>query len=232
MKDYLVFDLETQNSFDDVGGRAYPHLLKISVAGVYSYKQDKFFVFEEDQIGEFEKMIKNAALLIGFNTKYFDNAVLQPYLKEIDLKEVPACDIMEDIANVLGHRLSLDAVAKATLGTKKSGHGLDAIKYFREGNMDALKSYCLDDVRITRDLFDYGRKNKEMFFNEKGSEEKLTIPVYWEEYEVDFKNRSIEFNDVDAVSEAAEEEMVEEESKNDKEIFSADANEEKNYSLF
>jgi|GEM_PF-263424 len=231
MGDYLVFDLETQNSFDDVGGRAYPHLLKISVAGVYSYKQDKFFVFEEDQLDEFEKMIKSAALLIGFNTKYFDNAVLQPYLKEIDLKEVPACDIMEDIANVLGHRLSLDAVAKATLGTKKSGHGLDAIKYFREGNMDALKSYCLDDVRITRDLFDYGRKHKEMFFNEKGSEEKLTIPVYWEEYNVDFKNREIEFSGNDIVKEEVED-HVEGESKNNKEIFSADANEEKNYSLF
>jgi DEAD/DEAH box helicase domain-containing protein len=192
MKDYLVFDLETQNSFDDVGGRAYPHLLKISVAGVYSYKEDRYFIFEENQLDEFEEMIKDAALLIGFNTKYFDNAVLQPYLKEVDLKKVPACDIMEDIANVLGHRLSLDAIAKATLNTKKSGHGLDAIKYFREGNMEALKSYCLDDVRITRDIFDYGRKFKEFYYNEKGSDDKLTIPVYWEEYDIDFKNRKIE----------------------------------------
>ncbi len=190
MKDYLVFDLETQNSFDDVGGRAYPHLLKVSVAGVYSYKEDRYFVFEENQLNEFEEMIKDAALLIGFNTKYFDNAVLQPYLKEVDLKEVPACDIMEDIANVLGHRLSLDAVAKATLGIKKSGHGLDAIKYFREGNLEALKNYCLDDVRITKSIFDYGRKYKEFYYNEKGSDEKLTIPVYWDDYNLNFKHKN------------------------------------------
>jgi len=189
VKDYLVFDLETQNSFDDVGGRAYPHLLKISVAGVYSYRQNKYFIFEEDQLDEFEEMIKKTELLVGFNTKYFDNAVLQPYLKEVDLKKVPACDIMEDIANVLGHRLSLDAIAKATLNTKKSGHGLDAIKYFKEGNLDALKSYCLDDVRITKDIFDFGRKYKELYYNEKGSDKKLTIPVYWDDYNIEFKNK-------------------------------------------
>jgi len=189
MKDYLVLDLETQYEFADVGGRAYPHLLKISVAGVYSYKKDKFMIFEENQIGEFEKILKDAALVIGFNTKYFDYLVLQPYMKEVDLKDIPSCDIMEDIANVLGHRLSLDVIAGATLGMKKSGHGLDAVKYFREGDMDKLKSYCLDDVRITRDIFDYGRKFEKIYFNEKGSEEKLPIPVYWEEYVADFKNQ-------------------------------------------
>ncbi|MBI3671459.1 ribonuclease H-like domain-containing protein [Candidatus Azambacteria bacterium] len=205
MKDYLVLDLETQHEFSEVGGRAYPHLLKISVAGVYSYKKDKFMAFEEDRIGELEKMIKDAGLVIGFNTKYFDYQVLQPYLKEVDLKNVPSCDIMEDLANVLGHRLSLDSVAKATLNTKKSGHGLDAIKYFREGRMDELKSYCLDDVRITRDVFDYGRKYGQVFFNEKGSEKKLTAPVYWDEYNVSFKsNISIKENTKESIDEPQE----------------------------
>jgi len=189
MKDYLVIDLETQNEFADVGGRAYPHLLKISVAGVFSYKKNQLFALEENQIDKLEEMIKDAALVIGFNTKYFDYQVLQPYMKEIDLKKIPSCDIMEDIANVLGHRLSLDSIAKATLNTKKSGFGLDAIRYFREGKMDELKNYCLDDVRITRDIFDYGRKNKELFYFEKGSETKLSVPVYWDEYDADFDRK-------------------------------------------
>ena len=97
-------------------------------------------------------MLKDAGLVIGFNTKYFDYAVIQPYLKEVIIKSLPSCDLMEDVTNVLGHRLSLDSIAQATLGTQKSGHGLDAIRYFREGNMEKLKSYCLDDVRITRDI--------------------------------------------------------------------------------
>lgn len=188
MKDYLVLDLETQNEFSDVGGRAYPHLLKISVAGVFSYKKNKYFIFEESQISDLEKMIKEADVIVGFNTKYFDYAVLQPYLKSVNLKSFPSCDIMEDIANVLGHRLSLDSIAKATLGSKKLGDGLSAIRYFREGNMEALKKYCLEDVKITKEIFDYGRKYGELFYFEKHSDKKNSIPVYWEEYRDIFNN--------------------------------------------
>ncbi len=186
--DYLVIDLETQKEFSEVGGRAYPHLLKVSVVGVYSYLLDKYLIFEESEIEDLEKLLKNAELIVGFNIKYFDYPVLQPYLKEVDLFKIETCDIMEDIANVLGHRLSLDAVAKATLGLKKSGFGLDAVKYFKEGRMEELKKYCLDDVRITKEVFDYGRKNKELFYFEKGSDKKLTVPVYWDEYQKEFKS--------------------------------------------
>lgn len=179
MKDRIVLDLETQHEFEEVGGRDYTHLLKVSVVGVYSYLQDSFLTFEEHEIPQLEELLKNTDLLIGFNTKFFDYAVLQPYLKEVNLKTIPACDIMEDAVNVLGFRVSLDSVAKATLGTQKSGHGLDAIRYFREGNMEALKKYCLDDVRITRDVFEYGKKNKKILFTSRYQSEHGEIPVSW-----------------------------------------------------
>lgn len=224
MKDYLVLDLETQNSFDDVGGRAYPHLLKISVAGVYSYKKDKFFMIEEKDISFLEDMIKDSALVIGFNTKYFDYLVLQPYLKDVDLSKVPSCDIMEDIANVLGHRVSLDAVAGATLGIKKSGHGLDAIKYFREGKIDELKNYCQDDVKITRDIFDYGRKFKELYYSAKRGEEKLVVPVYWDDYNLDFKNSQREIVQAKSNGSDKDHDSLDE--------LSIESSDDKNYSLF
>jgi len=182
MKDHIVFDLETQHEFSEVGGRDYPHLLKVSVVGCYSYLQDKFFTFEEAEIPAFEEMLKTAALVIGFNTKYFDYAVIQPYLKEVVIKTLPACDLMEDVTNVLGHRLSLDSIAQATLGTQKSGHGLDAIRYFREGNMEKLKSYCLDDVRITRDIFEYGKKHGNVKYSSKYSPDLNAVPVDWKQY--------------------------------------------------
>lgn len=201
MKDYLVLDLETQNEFSDVGGRAYPHLLKISVAGVFSYKQNKYLIFEEKKISELEDMIRDAGLVIGFNTKYFDYAVLQPYMKKVNLKNIPSCDIMEDVANVLGHRLSLDSIAKATLGSKKIGDGLGAIKYFREGNMDALKKYCLEDVKITKEIFDYGRRYNELFYLEKHSDKKMSVPVYWEDYAKAFDNKNTSTASVASVKE-------------------------------
>ncbi len=179
MKDRIVLDLESQYEFAEVGGRDYAHLLKVSVVGVYSYLQDAFLTFEEHEIPQLEELLKNTDLLVGFNTKFFDYTVLQPYLKEVDLKKIPACDIMEDAVNVLGFRVSLDSVAKATLGTQKSGHGLDAIRYYREGNMEALKKYCLDDVRITRDVFEYGKKHGKILFTSRYQSESGEIPVSW-----------------------------------------------------
>ena len=181
--DHIVLDLESQHEFSEVGGRDYPHLLKVSIVCCYSYAQDKFLAFEEHELGELEALLKNAGLIIGFNTKYFDYQVLQPYMKEIVLKDLPSCDLMEDVTNILGHRLSLDSIAQATLGTQKSGHGLDAIRYFREGNMEALRKYCIDDVRITRDVFEYGKTHGNVKYSSKYQPDKpLSVPVDWKQY--------------------------------------------------
>lgn len=181
--DHIVLDLETQHEFSEVGGREYPHLLKVSVVCCYSYAQDKFLTFEEHELSALEEMLKDAGLVVGFNTKYFDYQVLQPYMKGVVLKDLPSCDLMEDVTNVLGHRLSLDAIAQATLGTQKSGHGLDAIRYFREGNMEALKKYCTDDVRITRDVFEYGKEHGHVKYSSKYQPDKpLSVPVDWKQY--------------------------------------------------
>src|SRR3989338_8519739 len=183
--DHIVFDIETQHEFSEVGGRNYPHLLKVSVIGCYSYLQDKFLVFEEKEIPEFEKMLKEASFPICFNTKFFDSPVLQPYLKELDLKSIPACDIMEDVTLVLGHRLSLDSIAQATLNAQKIGNGLDAIRYFRQGNMEALKKYCLDDVRFTRDFFEYGKTHGKLLYNSKSRSSSLAVTMRWSNYHFD-----------------------------------------------
>ncbi len=179
MKDHIVLDLESQYEFSEVGGRDFAHLLKVSLVGVYSYAEDRFFAFEEKEIPALETLLKNAGLVIGFNTKFFDYTVLQPYMKELDLKTLPSCDLMEEVTNVLGHRLSLDSIAQATLGAHKSGHGLDAIRYYREGNMEALKKYCLDDVRLTRDVFEYGKKHGKILYTSKYRPDLLSAPVDW-----------------------------------------------------
>jgi len=133
----IVLDLETQKTFEEVGGRQM-HLLKISVVGVYHYAKDKYMAFEEKEISDLEKILKSVDLVIGFNIKRFDFLVLEPYLS-IPARKLPALDIMEEIARVAGHRVSLDSVAQATLGMKKSGSGLKAVRLFREGKIEALK---------------------------------------------------------------------------------------------
>ena len=44
-------------------------------------------------------------------------------------------------------------------GQGKTGYGLDAIRYFREGEIEKLKSCYLAEVRLTRGLYEYGRRH-------------------------------------------------------------------------
>src|SRR3989344_5886293 len=82
---------------------------------------------------------------------------------------------MEDVVYALGHRLKLETIAQATLGHGKSGDGLDAIKYFRAGDWESLEKYCLDDVRVTKDIYDYGVSHGNIWYTNNGVKEKIII---------------------------------------------------------
>lgn len=162
-KNIVVYDIETKYTFDEVGGRDNATELGISVLGSYDYENGEFVVYEEKELSKFAERLQKKPLLVGFNSKKFDTPILQKYI-QFDLKKIPQLDIMEELQKVLGHRIGLDSVAQATLGEGKSGSGLDAIRYYREGKIDELKKYCLDDVRITRDVYEYAAKHGELFY--------------------------------------------------------------------
>lgn len=175
----IVLDLETKFTFDEVGGREKFEALGVTVAGVYDYVTGKYEAIEEKEINRLEERLSQKPLVVGFNHRRFDMPVLKPYL-HFDPQTLPMLDIMEEIQNVVGHRIGLDSVAQATLGAGKSGHGLDAIKYYRNGEIDKLKKYCLDDVRITKELYEYGCKHKELFFTSKYGTAKTRVALNWE----------------------------------------------------
>lgn len=165
MLNKLVFDLETQKSFDDVGGRDKNHLLKVSVIGVYSYVENKYYCFTEDQIYRVQEMFLEADQIIGYNIKNFDLQVLKPYFN-FDVTLLPALDIMEEVEKIVGHRLKLDNIAQATLGVGKNGDGLEALRLFRQGRIDELKKYCSNDVKITKEIFDYVEKYGKLLYKD------------------------------------------------------------------
>lgn len=181
MDDTLVIDLETKKSFSEVGGKQNIKELGISVAGVYSYQKDSFFAFEEYELHRLEEMLKEAKHLVGFALKQFDLLVLEPYLQDVSLGKIAVTDIFEDAVKFLGHRVGLDSVARATLGEAKSGHGLEALEWFRQGRIEDVKKYCLDDVRLTRDLYEYGRKHGHILFESYVDGKIHSIPVSWRE---------------------------------------------------
>src|SRR3989338_2162087 len=179
MKDTLVLDIETKKSFADVGGKENISALGIAVLGTYSYASDSFRAFEEGELGEFERILSETDYLIGFNIKLFDIPVLGPYIAPGIIGRVAVTDIFEDAVNFLGHRVGLDGVARATVGEGKSGHGLEALEWFKEGRVEYVKKYCLDDVRLTRDVYEYGKKNGHILFESRGDGKIHSIPVSW-----------------------------------------------------
>lgn len=172
-KDIIVLDLETKKTFDEVGGQENRHLLGVTVVGVYSYNRDEYRGFREEEFGELLELFKNTKLVIGFNSISFDFTVLQPYYKDFDLGSIPHLDILDEIKNILGFRLKLESVAQTTLGYGKSGSGLDAIKYHRNNEWDKLISYCLDDVKVTRELYEYGLEHGYIWYTNAGRKEKI-----------------------------------------------------------
>ena len=178
--DKLVIDIETKNTFAEVGGQNNIHKLDASFVGVYSYNQDKYLSFYENQFDELGQLLQKAGLIIGFSINRFDIPVMEKYFK-FNLKAVPCLDLLEEIELGLGHRISLDILAKTNLGIGKTHHGLEAIKFYKEGNLEELKNYCLNDVKITKELYDLAKKQGHLMVPRKYSEEVVKVTFNWKE---------------------------------------------------
>lgn len=169
MLDKLVVDIETKNSFADVGGQQNINRLSISIIGVYSYKRDQYFAFDEKEFPDFEKLMEESGAMIGFALKRFDIPVLQVHFPHYNFSPFRILDILEEVELQRGHRISLDSLAQVNIGAGKTGHGLEAIDMYREGRIDELKKYCLNDVKITKDLYEHGMKNGKLIIPSKYS---------------------------------------------------------------
>ncbi|MBI2641725.1 ribonuclease H-like domain-containing protein [Candidatus Roizmanbacteria bacterium] len=172
----VILDLETKYTFRDYDD---PKKLGISVVGIYDYKNNQGKVYLETEIPQLFPILEDSSYIIGFNVKSFDLPVLQYYYPG-KVHNLPIFDILEDIREKVGKRLALNDIIMATLNKKKSGHGLMAIDYYKEKRWEELKKYCLDDVLLTKELFDFGvEKNEIYYLDERG---RVTVKVDWKKY--------------------------------------------------
>jgi DEAD/DEAH box helicase domain-containing protein len=172
-----VFDLETQRSAAEVGGWHRAHLMKISCAVLYDSREDRFIDFTENQIGQLIERLQTFDLIVGFNINRFDYQVLKGY-SDFDFRTLKNLDILEAVEKYLGIRLSLAHLASATLGESKTADGLQALRWWQEGRLLEIIDYCRQDVKITRDLYCYGRDNRHLLFKDKRNQ-MVRIPVEW-----------------------------------------------------
>ncbi|MCU0678002.1 MAG: ribonuclease H-like domain-containing protein [Candidatus Pacebacteria bacterium] len=170
---YIVFDLETQNIFEDVGSSD-PAALDISVATFYDSVTDKYTTLTINELDQAWPIIEAADALVGYNSNHFDIPLLNKYYPG-DLTQIKSIDLLESIRQSLGRRLRLDSVAEATIGAKKSGHGLQAVRWWKEGKIDEIKKYCEQDVKVTKKVFDYAMAHGHVKF--KDGSRKREIPL-------------------------------------------------------
>jgi DEAD/DEAH box helicase domain-containing protein len=162
MSTEVVFDIETQNTFFDVDNDF--KKLKVSVVSIYRYETNEYQSFTEDELYKLWPILEHSERLIGYNSEHFDLPVLNNYYLG-DLLKFPHLDLLKVIKESLGIRLKLDDVAQATLdNVKKSSHGLQAIEWWKEGKIDEIKKYCEQDVLVTKEVYEFGKKNKQLFY--------------------------------------------------------------------
>jgi DEAD/DEAH box helicase domain-containing protein len=179
----IVFDIETKNIFQDVGSND-PADLDISLVGLYDYDTNRYTSYLEEEFPQMFDILDKAEMLITYNGDHFDIPLLNKYYKKAgrgDLTKVRSLDILKEIKNSYGRRMKLDQIAEGTFGVNKSGNGLEAVAWWRTGEIEKIRKYCLDDVKITKDVYEYALKNKKLIFKEGPFTKEVKLDVkHWE----------------------------------------------------
>lgn len=172
----VYYDIETQKSADEVGGWNNIHLMKVSVAVSYS-EQDSFRRWMEPEIPEMIRYLATFDRVISYNGDRFDSVVLSAYGDVSALAE-RSMDLLTDLKAKLGHRLTLDSLAKASLKVGKTADGLQALRWWKEGKIEEIARYCQADVQVLVDLVAFARKNGYVLYDDKFTGVRR-VPVTW-----------------------------------------------------
>ena len=175
----IVFDIETSNTFSDVGSSNAADL-DISVLCLHDSQTNEYRHFLQEDFTELWGIIEGADMLIGYNSDHFDIPLLNKYYPG-DLTHIKSLDLLKEIHTSLGRRIKLDIVAQATLGEKKSGNGLEALSWWRNGEKQKVIDYCIQDVKVTKKIYEYALKNSKLKFKELGKSRDIPLDTSnWE----------------------------------------------------
>ena len=186
---YLVFDIETRNTFEQVGSDL-PSALDLSILSIFDSRYNSMKSFEMQELDKAWPLFEGIDFLVGFNSDHFDIPLLDKYYPG-DLHKIKSVDLMKSVRETLGRRIKLDNIAGATLGKNKIANGLEAIKWWNEGKIDLIRKYCEEDVYITRDVFLYALNNKKVLANDREGR-KIEIAINTDEWKADEKEPEIQ----------------------------------------
>ncbi len=188
----IVFDIETSNQFSDVNSSD-PAALDISVVCLHDSKDNKYHSFLQEDFPKLWKILEEADVLIGFNSDHFDIPLLNKYYPG-DLTHIKSLDLLKEIHKSLGRRIKLDIVAEATLGEGKSSNGLKAIQWWHDGEVQKVIDYCIQDVKVTKEIYEYALKNGKVKYKDLGKTKEIALDTSkWDEKESSAVTRTLGF---------------------------------------
>jgi DEAD/DEAH box helicase domain-containing protein len=168
----IIFDIETDGIITNAGStKVFPNMY---VVCIYDSLTDKYTSYTQEELKDLWPILENADLLIGYNSVSFDTPILNRYYSG-DLSKIASLDLLDEIKKSLGYRIKLDSVAEATLGRKKTAHGLQAMEWWKQGRYDDVKNYCIEDVRITKDIYDYALEHGILKYKDGGKIKEIKL---------------------------------------------------------
>ena len=160
----ITFDIETANILPSLARQDVTQL-DLAVVAIHDSETGEFSSYSKEQLSSLWPIIESADMLIGYNSNSFDIPLLNHYYPG-DLTKIRSLDLMVEVQNALGRRIRLQSLAEGTLKVGKSGDGLKAVEWWQQGLYDKVREYCIQDVRITRQIFDYAREHKSLKYKD------------------------------------------------------------------
>lgn len=153
----VTFDIESISD-SVIRGHLDINEQELIVVAIHDSDTDTYSSYFREDLPRLWPIIERVDMLIGFNSDVFDIPLLNRYYPG-DLSHIRSLDLLSEVQKVLGRRIRLQALAEATLGRGKKGDGLKAGEWWKEGKKDKVAEYCIEDVRLTRELYDYAMKH-------------------------------------------------------------------------
>lgn len=175
----ITFDIETKMTAI-AGGRLDVNQMELTVVGIHDSTTNEYSSFLMEELPKLWPILENADMLIGFNSDTFDVPLLNRYYPG-DLTKIRSLDILSEVHAALGRRVRLQSLAEATLGKGKKGDGLKAMEWWEQGLYDKVREYCIEDVRLTRELYDYARTHGHLKYKDLNKKKEVKIDASgWE----------------------------------------------------
>ena len=149
----ITFDIESISD-SVVRGHIDVNEQELTVVAIHDSETGEYSSYFKEELHKLWPILEHADMLIGFNSDSFDIPLLNRYYPG-DLSHIRSLDLLSEVQKVLGRRIRLQSLAEATLGRGKTGEGMKAGEWWKEGKRDEVAKYCIEDVRLTRDLYDY-----------------------------------------------------------------------------